>query len=87
MNRFTQSNYEGEKIDNWPHGTGKYIFPNGTIYQGQFFQGNFHGDGILTYQDGSKVKGVWNQGKLVEKKLIFQDELEYKENNWDYCTL
>lgn len=34
---------------NWPQGKGRYTFPNGTIYEGEFDKGQFHGDGVLIY--------------------------------------
>lgn len=37
MLKLTGGNYQGEKLDNWPHGNGKYIFENGTIYEGNFY--------------------------------------------------
>lgn len=36
MKKFTGGNYEGELEKNWPHGKGKFIFENGTIYEGNF---------------------------------------------------
>ena len=87
MSRFTGSNYSGEYLNNWPHGVGKYIFPNGTIFTGNFFKGDFHGRGKLTYKNGGYLLGEWKFGKLTKKKYYFTDNLEFKENSWDYCTL
>ncbi len=49
MSRWSSSNYEGPKENGWPQGKGKYTFPNGTIYEGFFDKGEFHGDGVLIY--------------------------------------
>ena len=29
----------------------------------------------------------WDRGKLMEGKYFFYDDLEYKMDTWDYCTL
>ena len=41
--------YEGPTENGWPQGKGKYTFPNGTVYEGYFDKGEFHGDGVLVY--------------------------------------
>ena len=64
-------------MDNLPHGKGIYIFPNGTIYEGQFYKGNFHGEGKLKYPEKGEVMGKWENGKLIEKTYKFEDDLIY----------
>ena len=49
MSRWSESNYVGPTENGWPQGKGKYTFPNGTIYEGFFDKGEFHGDGVLIY--------------------------------------
>jgi len=29
----------------------------------------------------------WDRGKLIEGKYYFYDDLEFKDENWDYCTI
>ena len=33
------SKYEGEMKDGWYHGNGKFIYPNGVVYEGEFVKG------------------------------------------------
>lgn len=49
MSKFSNSNYDGTMENGWPQGKGKYTYPNGTIYEGEFDKGQFHGDGVLIY--------------------------------------
>ena len=44
--------YEGEMINGVYNGNGKYIYPNGEIYIGQWSNGKRHGKGILYYDNG-----------------------------------
>lgn len=86
MSAILNSNYEGEKLGNWPHGNGKYTYPDGTYYEGEFYKGEFHGNGKLVYSNGDNVIGKWKNGICVAKRLFFSDGLEYHKN-WDYCSL
>ncbi len=68
-----------------PSGHGEYSFSNGTIYRGDFSDGEFHGSGTLFYPNGSKYVAKWERGKLVPSSGVFYfpDNLPYgstKEN-------
>jgi hypothetical protein len=52
MSKWADSKYEGETLDGWNHGKGKYTYANGVIYEGEFFKGEFHGEGTLIYPNG-----------------------------------
>lgn len=65
-------------MENLPHGKGVYKFPNGTVYEGEFYKGNFHGKGKLKYPGKGEVIGIWENGKLLEKTYYFSDNLKYK---------
>ncbi|MDA7556071.1 hypothetical protein N8809_05470 [Euryarchaeota archaeon] len=43
--------YEGEWLNGLPHGNGKLVFQDGTIYVGEFFENDFHGKGGGVYPD------------------------------------
>lgn len=55
MNLLSQGKYDGEMLENWYHGKGKYTFDNGVIYEGQFEKGEFHGEGTLHYPNGVRL--------------------------------
>uniref|UniRef100_A0A8D8Z5Z7 MORN repeat-containing protein 5 n=3 Tax=Cacopsylla melanoneura TaxID=428564 RepID=A0A8D8Z5Z7_9HEMI len=51
--------------------------------------GFFHGAGVLRYQSGAALHGVWNEGRLIKiNKYIYKDgftrSLE-ETDNFDYC--
>jgi len=51
----------------------------------------FHGPGTLYFPQGGRLEATWHRGQAtgqgVGGKYIFKDELEYKEDSWEYCTL
>lgn len=52
MSKWSGSDFAGPTQDNWPQGVGKFKFPNGVVYEGNFDKGEFHGDGTLHYPNG-----------------------------------
>ena len=52
MSQWSGSYFEGPKTHDWEEGQGKFTFPNGVIYEGNFTKGEFHGDGTLIYPNG-----------------------------------
>ena len=67
--QWSNSTYEGPKENGWENGIGKYKFPNGVIYEGNFEKGEFHGDGTLIYPSGvsSFMHNLLSTTLLVEK--------------------
>ena len=51
----------------------------------------FHGPGTLYFPHGGKLEATWYRGQAtgqgVGGKYIFNDQLEYQEDRWDYSTL
>jgi len=53
------------------NGIGKYLYPKGDKYEGEFKDGKLHGQGIYTWSEGSYYQGYyllnkrWGIGKLV----------------------
>ena len=43
--------------------SGKIIFANGNIYEGDFVNDNFHGKGCFTYASGDKYSGDFEENK------------------------
>lgn len=66
------SYYEGEWLSDVPHGDGVlFLAGSGEKYTGQFFKGEFDGNGIYLYSNGFVYDGEWKgnlkHGKGVEK--------------------
>ena len=52
------------------HGDGKFIWNDGKVYEGNFYNGNLHGNGIITYPNGQVARGVWEHGENVRIEKI-----------------
>ena len=52
MSQWSGSDYTGPTNNTWEQGEGKFTFPNGVVYQGNFDKGEFHGNGTLIYPNG-----------------------------------
>jgi len=48
------------------NGQGTFTWANGDIYVGEFIDSKRHGQGTKTNADGSVMKGIWEEGGLVE---------------------
>lgn len=68
------------------NGTGSYKFADGTVYDGQFKDGHFHGSGTLSMPNDITLKGNWTHGVSTSLDLQFPDGLAYRRENWGYCT-
>ena len=53
--QWSNSEYQGPIENGWEEGFGKYKFPNGVIYEGNFEKGEFHGEGTLIYPSGVSI--------------------------------
>jgi hypothetical protein len=58
--------YEGDFINNYPHGFGVSYHNNKIKYVGKWNQNLYHGCGIL-YENGNPMYGLFVEGELVEK--------------------
>ena len=87
MSLIGEGKYEGDTLDGWFHGKGKFTYDNGVIYEGEFEKGRFHGKGVMIYPNGGRFTGEWERGKLLKGNYQFSDGLEFEEpNKWNFCT-
>lgn len=54
--------YVGEMVDDARHGEGTCTFEDGTVYQGGFAKGKFHGLGKFTLKNGISCEGNYVNG-------------------------
>ncbi|XP_015179370.1 PREDICTED: MORN repeat-containing protein 5-like isoform X2 [Polistes dominula] len=66
-------------------GIGRYTLPNGTVFEGEFRDGKFHGHGTMSFPCGQSIDGVWINGQLKMKRYKFKDGLVFDEDNWKFC--
>jgi antitoxin component YwqK of YwqJK toxin-antitoxin module len=38
---------------------GRFIWNDKKVYEGGFFNGNLHGEGVIYYPNGQKAPGIW----------------------------
>lgn len=50
-------------------GTGKYTFKDGTIYEGEFLNGSFHGRGTLYIPGFGKYEAEWEHGRVIKERI------------------
>lgn len=77
--------YEGETVNDEPHGYGRMTLPDGKVYTGNFNCGQFHGEGELQFPDG-RIMGKWDNGTLLSHEVFFSDNLQFHDEKWDYIT-
>ena len=56
--------YDGDLVDDVPHGAGVEIRDGGYRYEGKFSHGRFDGEGVLMHPDGERSEGTFRRGKL-----------------------
>jgi hypothetical protein len=52
------------------------VFANGDIYEGEFENGNRHGQGAYTWTDNSYYRGEWVSDKMNGKGIYANSEIE-----------
>ncbi len=61
------------------NGRGKFQYPSGAMYQGEFVDGEIHGVGKLTYSDGREYIGEWvNRYQEGKGKMTLPDGRVFK---------
>ena len=75
----SEGRYVGVLVDGVRQGQGRYTFPEGQFYQGEFDQGHFHGKGRFQYGNGDYYDGEWINNKRQGKGIYhFNAGSEYK---------
>ncbi|MDP7536458.1 MAG: hypothetical protein QF470_01320 [Methylococcales bacterium] len=75
----SEGRYVGVLVDGVRQGQGRYTFPEGQFYQGEFDQGNFHGKGRFQYGNGDYYDGEWiNNQRQGNGIYHFNSGSEYK---------
>lgn len=58
-------NYKGMYEKDLKHGRGKMVYGDGTVYDGDWFQGKQNGKGAFTDKMGRKLQNNWQNGVAV----------------------
>lgn len=63
-------------------GTGTYILADGSVYVGEFEQGEIHGVGVCYYRDGSRYRGEWAHRLPHGKGTRYYPNGQKRTGNW-----
>lgn len=69
--------YEGEFSHSKFNGLGKMIYPDSTVYYGNWREGKKEGLGEFVGINGEKIMGKWENDGLVEGIYLFADGSKY----------
>lgn len=58
--------YEGEWFEGNFHGQGTFVLYGEFSYTGGFRNDTFHGEGVITFEDGTVIKGTFEDGEKVD---------------------
>ena len=64
------------------NGSGTYILPDGSVYVGEFEQGEIHGVGVCYYRDGSRYQGEWAHRLPHGKGTRYFPNGQKRTGNW-----
>jgi hypothetical protein len=79
--------YQGEWQDGKRHGTGTYISPTGTRYEGEWENDGASGHGVCHYADGMKYDGQFENGERHGKGVLISPEGDRYEGQFKYDLL
>ncbi|MCU0849274.1 MAG: hypothetical protein MUD12_15435 [Spirochaetes bacterium] len=56
--------YQGDTVNNIPHGIGNIKWENGEFYEGEWLEGKKNGKGVFIDKFGNRIEGNWVNNKL-----------------------
>mmetsp|Transcript_132217 Transcript_132217/g.215306 ORF Transcript_132217/g.215306 Transcript_132217/m.215306 type:complete len:86 (-) Transcript_132217:36-293(-) len=56
--------YEGQYVDDAKHGSGKFEWPDGGVYEGGWAKGKMSGEGCYTNPRGERRRGEWVEDRV-----------------------
>ena len=66
------SKYEGYKLNGMRHGTGKFYYQDGGMYDGEWNENKMEGYGKLYYQSGKLAyEGEWKADQFTGKGILY----------------
>lgn len=66
--------YEGEWMNDEPHGKGTYTYNCGEVFRGEYLSGKKHGLGMYYFDDGTAMKAMWENDEMVEELPLEEEE-------------
>ena len=64
------------------HGQGKFSYPDGRMYEGQFTADKKNGQGLMVWPDGRKYQGGWKNGRQHGDGQIISADGSIQKGKW-----
>ena len=66
------------------NGFGRFTWPDGRIYHGEYFNDKKHGTGSFIWSDGKRYSGTWVNGKQHgEGQFFIKNSVVGKRGIWN----
>ncbi|GJP37977.1 hypothetical protein CLOM_g22421 [Closterium sp. NIES-68] len=65
-----------------PHGTGCYVWADGSVYEGEWARGEKHGQGLFVWPSGARYKGEWARGQMQGVGSYWGVDGSFYTGNW-----
>lgn len=76
---YSHGTYVGETYNGRAHGQGTYTSArSGTVYTGQFYADTFSGNGTMTWTNGARFTGLWQNDSAVSGRIRYPDGTVYE---------
>ena len=82
LNYSNGNRYEGEVVNNRPHGFGILYCANGNHYEGSWTDGRIQGKGTLYWANGNRYEGDWADDKRQGKGTFYWADGRRYEGDW-----
>ena len=74
-----RESYSGSLLGHIPEGSGKYVWPDGCVYEGEWRRGMRHGNGKIQWASGASYEGEFSGGYIHGTgTYIGSDKITYK---------
>ena len=78
-----QATYEGQtNADGKRHGVGLCIYPEGTVYEGEWANDKQHGHGLCAFPSGNVYVGQWKDGVIEGRGIMLYQDSDIFEGMW-----
>jgi len=87
INDWQGGRFTGETLDGIPQGQGTIVWPDGTVYRGQWEGGRMEGEGEISWPSGASYRGQWRDGRMHGAGTIVLPGGEALRGTWEHGQL
>ena len=66
-----KARYNGQFLNQKPHGFGRAEYGDGSYYEGNWLNGKWHGQGSMTLASGTQLTGTWQDSRFMGSDPAF----------------